>query len=375
MTKEEKFPTLKKQLLELCRIAAPSKNEKPVRDYLYAFWEERKDKGLSWHEALQAPTGGDTTNILMTVEGKRPPVLLCAHMDTVPLGGASRINICESNGVLRSDGRTILGGDDRAGVALALEMLNLCLADRDRQTSLEVLFTVQEEQGCLGSANCGFTLKSILGYCLDGETPPPSLIIKSPRKERYTCTVRGRAAHAALEAAEGKNAICRAAKLINALPQGRVDDETTANIGSICGGGQTNIVPDDVRLTGELRSFSKTRFTKYKEKIKDTCAQMEREDGYPVEMSWEHLYEGYTIKTDEEVIERFLRTCREKNMEASLLASPGGGDANNLNAQGISTVVFGIGMHEIHTPKEYLNLEEFFLAADLLQSVLIRENS
>ena len=129
MSPEEKFPNLKKRLLELCRIAGPSGNEKPVRDYLHAFWEARKDRGLSWREAESISNGGNTANILMTVEGKKPPLLLCAHMDTVPLGG--EIVICESDGLLRSDGRTILGGDDRAGIALALEMLDLCLADRE----------------------------------------------------------------------------------------------------------------------------------------------------------------------------------------------------------------------------------------------------
>ena len=148
----ENFPNLKKRLLELCRITAPSKNEKPVRDYLRAFWEERKEKGLIWAEAASAPEGGNAANVLLKVEGKRSPLLLCAHMDTVPLGGAAEVVICESEGILRSDGKTILGGDDRAGIALALEMLDICLAEPDRRTGLEVLFTVQEELGCLGTS-------------------------------------------------------------------------------------------------------------------------------------------------------------------------------------------------------------------------------
>ena len=372
-------PNLKKNLLELCRIAAPSKKEKPVRDYIRAFWEERKDKGLIWEEAASVPEGGNAANVLLKVEGKRPPLLLCAHMDTVPLGDATEVVIREAEGKLRSDGKTILGGDNRAGIALAMEMLDICLADPDRRTSLEVLFTVQEELGCLGSANCasgrrgGFDLKSAMCYSMDGETTPPSLIVKSPRKERYTCVVRGRAAHAAVEAAEGRNAICRAAKLIGVFPQGKVDDETTANIGSIHGGSQTNVVPGEVSFTGELRSFSESRFKSHKESINAACARLQREDNFPVEIKWEHLYDGYTVSQDEEVVRRFLRSCREMNTDGSLLSSPGGGDANNLNALGIKTVVFGIGMHDIHTPNEYLDLKEYFFAADLLRSVLALE--
>jgi tripeptide aminopeptidase len=364
------FENLKKRLPELCRIAAPSKNEKPVRDYLYAFWTERKDRGLAWQEASHIPGGGNTANILMTLEGKKPPVLLCAHMDTVPVGDAAEIAVLESDGILRSDGKTVLGGDDRAGIALALEMIDVFLADAERQVSLEVLFTVQEELGCVGSRNTGFQLKSALGYSLDGETLPPSLILSSPRKERFECLVGGRTAHAALEAEQGRNAICRAAKLIAGLPQGRLDAETTANIGSIHGGGQTNVVPAEARFTGELRSFSEARFAVVKERINAACAELNREDGYASEICWEHQYDGYALSRDAEAVQRFLRACARTNITPSLLSSPGGGDANNLNAQGIGTVVFGIGMHEIHSPGEYLSLKEVFTAAGLLRSVL-----
>jgi tripeptide aminopeptidase len=362
---------LKRRLLELCRIAAPSRRERPVRDYLYAFQQERKDQGLRWQEAPASsiPEGGDTPNVLMSIEGEGEPVLLCAHMDTVPVE-APYITVLEKDGVLRSDGRTILGGDDRSGIALALEMADLFLAAGGR--SLELLFTVQEELGCLGSRNHGFPeLRSAGAYCLDGENPPGTIIARAPGKEQYCCEVRGRSAHAALEPEEGRNAIRHGAALLPDFPQGRVDKDTTANLGIIQGGRQTNVVPDYCRITGEIRSFSADGFAGAKERINAACKRMNKPgEGYRVDISWDKTYSGYAVSPEEEIVRRFLRGCEKRNIRAGILSSPGGGDGNNLNSQGIRSVVFGSGMHNIHSPEEYLVLEEFFSAAELLRAVL-----
>ncbi|MDL2229919.1 M20/M25/M40 family metallo-hydrolase [Treponema sp. OttesenSCG-928-L16] len=361
---------IKTRLRELCAIPGPSYKERPVLDYLLPYLKDRETSGLSWKEAPSPPAGGDTPNILIHISGKSDPVLLCAHMDTVPLARPV-ITLIEEKGMLRSDGSTVLGGDDRAGIVLAMEMIELCLADPSRSVSLEVLLTVQEEVGCLGSQNPGFDdIRSALCYNLDGESPPGSLISAAPFKERFTCTVRGRSAHAALEAELGRNAVCHAAGIIMELPQGRIDGESTANIGSIRGGSQTNIVPDEALFTGEVRSFSSSRFAEIKEGINRACEKADRADGYSVSIDWEHLYDGYSIDEDETVIRRFTEACSRKGTQPSLLRSAGGGDANNLNAQGIKTVVFGMGMHGIHTPKEYIVMEELITAAELLKETL-----
>ncbi|MDR1635739.1 MAG: M20/M25/M40 family metallo-hydrolase, partial [Treponema sp.] len=358
---------LKKRLVELCRIAAPSRREGPVRDYLYAFWQERKDRGLRWREAPASsiPEGGSASNILMSLEGNGEPLLLCAHMDTVPVE-APYITVLEKDGVLRSDGGTILGGDDRSGIALALEMLDLSLAGGGQ--SLEALFTVQEELGCLGSRNHGFPeLRSTLAYCLDGENPPGTIIARAPGKEQYCCEVRGRSAHAALEPEAGRNAIRHGAALLLDFPQGQVDRDTTANLGIIRGGRQTNVVPDYCRITGEIRSFSEDSLAGIKDRINAACRGMNKTgEGYRVDITWEKTYSGYAVSPEEEIVRRFLRGCEKRGVRAEILSSPGGGDGNNLNSQGIRSVVFGSGMHNIHSPEEYLVLEEFFAAAELL---------
>jgi tripeptide aminopeptidase len=362
---------LKRRLVELCGIAAPSRREGPVRDYLYAFWREREGLGLSWREAPAAsvPEGGSVPNILLSIQGKGEPILLCAHMDTVPVD-AQYVRVLEKDGVLRSDGKTILGADDRSGIALALEMIDLFLAAGGR--SLEVLFTVQEELGCLGSRNHGFPeLRSTQAYCLDGENPPGTIIARAPGKEQYYCEVRGRSAHAALEPEAGRNAIRHGAALLLDFPQGQVDRDTTANLGIIQGGGQTNIVPDRCRISGEIRSFSEDGFARAKERIDAACRRMNKTgEGYRVDIRWDKTYSGYAVSPEEAIVRRFLRGCEKRKIRGEILSSPGGGDGNNLNSQGIRSVVFGSGMHNIHSPDEYLILEEFFTAAELLRTVL-----
>jgi tripeptide aminopeptidase len=315
------------------------------------------------------PEGGRVSNILLSVQGRGEPVLLCAHMDTVPVE-APFIRVVEEDGILRSDGKTILGGDDRSGIALALEMIDLFLAPGGR--SLEVLFTVQEELGCLGSRNPGFPeLRSTQAYCLDGENPPGTIIARAPGKEEYHCEVWGRSAHAALEPEEGRNAIRHGAALLLNFPQGRVDRDTTTNLGIIRGGRQTNVVPDYCKITGEIRSFSEDSLARTKGGINDACRRMnETGEDYRVDIRWEKTYNAYAVSPEEEVVRRFLRGCEKLSIRGESLSSLGGGDGNNLNAQGIRSVVFGSGMHNIHRPDEYLVLEEFFSAAELLRAVL-----
>ncbi len=365
------------RLVELCSIAGVSRKEKRVSDYLQAFANDRLPLGLEYmvfpRETI--PQGGDTANILMRVKGFKSPILLSAHMDTVPLNGADSVRIVQEDGIIRSDGSTILGSDDRCGISLALEMIDICLGDVQRTFGLEVLFTVQEELGCLGTRSLDASLfDSRFGYNLDGETPPGSLIVSAPQKARFTCTIKGKSSHAALAPEQGCNAIIVASKIVVSLPQGRLDTETTMNIGMIQGGGQTNIVPDHVSFVGEVRSFSLVRFQQLKEKIDSSCHTVAHAEGAEVLVEWEHVYHGYHVTPEGPCVTNFAKACGRWGMEPVLLHSAGGGDSNNLNALGIENVVFGIGMHDIHTPRESLVIADFLQAAQLLESTVFPQD-
>ena len=216
------------------------------------------------------------------------------------------------------------------------------------------------------------------GYNLDGETPPGTLIVSAPQKLRYTCTVHGRSAHAALAPEEGINAIKIAADIVSRLPQGQVDGETTANVGSIRGGGQTNIVPDRVEIVGEIRSLSPERCGELQGEIDALCRAVVSSAGADssvsetprAEVIWESVYPGYQVDSASPCVTRFRDACGRAGVACGLLSSAGGGDANNLNALGVETVVFGLGMHDIHTPKEYLVLDEFLLGVEILKATI-----
>lgn len=388
-----------RRLIELCGIAGPSGDEGRVADYLVQFAREREAQGLSWQYlpvTSDPPVKGRSANILMRVPGSHPgeqaqhpapqhpaqghsgPILLSAHMDTVPLPSDEPPVISLSpDGVLSAEGDTILGGDDRAGIAAALEMIDLSLAASQAglcpaRPALEVLFTVEEELGCLGSRTLApGMLTAAYGYNLDGETPPGTAIVRAPEKLRYSCTVQGRSAHAALAPQDGVNAIVIAAAIVAQLPQGQVDAGTTANVGSIRGGGQTNIVPDLVEIVGEIRSFSTATCTALRDDVDTQARRIAEELGGAAAVVWEHVYPGYEVDPSGRCLTRFKEACNSVGVECRLLASAGGGDANNLNALGMETVVFGLGMHKIHTPEEYLVLEEFLQAVELLRVLLV----
>ena len=207
---------------------------------------------------------------------------------------------------------------------------------------------------------------------LDGETPVGTAIVSAPYKGRFTITVEGISAHAALEPRMGQNAIRLAAELLLKLPQGQVDPFTTANIGTISGGTQTNVVCDLVTLTGELRSFSTEQFAHHRNVISKLIIVQQVPEGCSVEIEWEDVYAGYTVGDDAEIVRRFTSACEELGYRPQLLCSAGGGDANNLNSIGLPTIVFGMGMHHIHTTREFLVWEEFSRSAELLVQVVFR---
>ncbi len=362
------------RLVELCSILGPSCKEQEVADYILKFGNDRANDGLMLYQfpPESIPSEGNTSNILIRIPGtgKGEIILLTAHMDTVPPG--QDYSIVLENGILRTEGDSILGGDDRAGVAAALEIIDIGLMYPERHAGIEVLFFVQEEIGALGSRHLDKTvIKADYGYNLDGETPPGSIIVRAPRKAKYMCEIYGLSSHAALAPEKGISAIKIAGTIINDLPQGQVDSDTTANIGSISGGGQTNIIPDYVRIIGEVRSFTSKGFRKICEDIERVVNTASSVSGREISFAWEHVYYCYSVDPGGPCTSRFTEACKNSGIEPKMLSSPGGGDSNNLNALGIENVVFGLGMHDIHTSHEYIVIDEYLTAVQILKEIVL----
>ena len=353
-------------LIHLCRIPSPSGDVGRLRDRIRAIltglgYSSRTDEHGNLFTATE-PTGHEA-------------IFLSCHMDTVPVEGRSEINVIRENGRISSDGTTILGGDDKQGVAAAIEMLALCREHPGEHRGLEVVFTVDEEIGARGASMLDHRrLAARQGFNLDGETPPGTVINQAPRKERFHCRVRGKSAHAALAPEEGINALVIAGDILTRLPLGTPGRQSTAGVGIFNGGTQTNIIPDSAEFTGELRSFSREEFDEIRAEINRVCTSTAARRGGSAEVEWEYLYDGYRVAEDSQCSEMFARACRRRGIEPEFRSSRGGGDSNALNAAGLTNLVFGLGMHHIHEPHEYVMEREYFEAVSILTEIVFPQD-
>lgn len=351
-------------LLDLCRIPSPSGEEEQVRAYIRNTAEEL---GLDCDEDARGNLYVQTPNTRASLE----PLLLCSHMDTVPVPTSAPISVERHGGIIRSNRSTVLGGDDKQGVAAGLEMLRLVADDPGRSRPIDAVFTVEEELGSLGSRDLEVArMRATHGFNLDGETAPGTAIHAAPRKARFTVTVRGRSSHAALDPAAGIHAIKVAADIVRALPLGALSSSATTNVGTISGGSQTNVVPDLTTLTGEIRSSKESEFETLRDSVEDAAHTTAAQWGAEAHVDWEETYGGYEIGEEEAPVRWFAKACRDRGIEPELLHSKGGGDANQLNNLGLRCIVFGLGMHNIHSVNEYVDEEEYLTAVELLATVL-----
>jgi tripeptide aminopeptidase len=349
-------------LIELCRIPSPSGSEGAVRSFI----------SEHLHRLGYETSQDDFGNLYVSTETTESEnMFLSSHMDTVPLPENAEITVLRQNGRISSDGTTILGGDDKQGVAAAIEILTLCQENPGLHRGLDVIFTVREELGSQGGGAVDpGRIRSRNGFNLDGETAPGTVIHHAPRKERFRCRVHGKSSHAALDPESGINAIVIAGKILSRLPLGLPGTQSTSNVGQISGGSQTNIVPDYAEFVGELRSFSEAEFESIRSDINNICRETAEESGGSAEIEWEFLYDGYLVDRDALCSQWFISACLEKNLEPTFLTSRGGGDSNQLNAKGLQNLVFGLGMNSIHSSSEYLVEEEYIDAVELLNSIV-----
>ncbi len=347
-------------LTELCSIPSPSGREEPVAAYIRRSLEE-----------LEIPVEEDKTgNLYARIPSDHSEFLfLSSHMDTVPVEG--EITVIRKDGRIRSDGTTILGGDDKQGVAAALEMARLCREHPGTHRGLELIFTVEEEIGSRGGAGVEASrLKACTGFNLDGETAPGTVIRKAPHKEKFICRVEGRSSHAALEPEDGINAILLASRIIAALPLGVPGPVSTSNVGIISGGKQVNVVPGLAEFEGELRSFSPDEFEEIRSRMEKICRETAEQGGGRAALEWQLCYKAYELAEDEPCALWFKEACRQQNMDPVFVSSRGGGDSNQLNNLGLRNLVFGLGMHNIHSVDEYLEEDEYCRGVELLSKTV-----
>jgi tripeptide aminopeptidase len=366
---------LKRFFMELVQIDSHSREEREVADYLHAKLESL-GAVLTMDDTAEK-IGGNCGNMLARLTGsfedQAESLLFCSHMDTVVPGKG--VKPVEEKGIIRSSGDTILGADDKSGIAAILEMLHVLKENDLPFGELEILFTVAEEVGLLGARNFDAkVLKSRRGYFLDSENVA-GICVGAPAAYRMRYDVFGHEAHAGLAPEKGISAIEVASRAIQMMPLGRIDEETTANIGVIEGGTATNIVTKQVTMRGEARSHNDEKLEKQvgamREALKNACAEFSLElDGKRLQARFEETskleYKSFRIQEDNPIYQLPARAGAELGLTMVPEVSGGGSDANLFNAKGIESVILGTGMQAVHTVKEYLAFKDLEDCAALL---------
>ena len=332
----------------------------------------------TWVDGAGVKIGGDTGNLIAKFKGSKqaPPLLLNAHMDTVEPGKG--VTAVLSDGVFTSDGTTILGADDKSAIAILLETIKIIQANDLPYGPLELVFTVCEEIGLLGAKHLDLDLITAeFGYSLDA-TDTEGIVTRAPSANRLEFKVHGKDAHAGAAPEKGINAISLASKAIAGLELGRIDHETTCNIGIIEGGTATNIVPNLVTVEGEVRSHDEEKLNKITNAmvssfkgVVDNYKKMSSDHGLPgLETKIQKDFSRTSIPEDHPAVKLACRAADNLGRKMITKTSGGGADANIFFEKGIMMGVLGTGMRDMHTVRESVGLDDMVRTTELLLEII-----
>jgi tripeptide aminopeptidase len=337
---------LAEQFVELCRIPSPFGHERECSDRVVA---ELRGMGI-------AAEADETGNLLARISGRSErTVLLCAHMDTVECDVA--IEPVLVDGGWENEHEGILGADNKAALAVMLEVARRASVEGS-PVGIELLFTVSEEDSLKGAkAFDASRLRSDFGYVFDHATPIGEVVTASPTAYRMEADFHGKAAHAGIRPEDGRSAVLAAARAIAGMPLGRIDPDTTANVGSVHGGvGSTNVVPERCRLAAEARSLDPARVEDVVSGIVDALYDGAAQSECDVDVVSEKVFTGYRVRTSAPELaaaEAALRAC---GYEPARISSGGGSDANALQAAGFPCICLANGTERNHEPTERVSV-------------------
>lgn len=372
----------KERLLEqfrtLVSIDSESFHENAMRDYLK---KKLQDLGLEVFEdnageqlkPVSGRTGETAGNLYGYLKGSKAgePVLFASHMDTVKPGNGKKA-VFHEDGLITSDGTTVLGADDAAGLAEILEMLTVIQEQHLSHPDLEIIFPVAEEPYARGSAYLDYErIHARMAYVLDDSGPIGLCAPAAPAIIQFTIDVKGRAAHAGFNPETGINAIAIMAKAVSEIPQGHVDEVSTLNLGMISGGTAKNIVPDAVHLEGEIRSMDNARAEHWKNVIVSAFDKVSEEYSGKTAYSFQEMFPAYRTKEDEGVSLRYKAACERLGIPCRFEDTFGGSDNNHLAEHDIRGLVIACGMNNCHTTQEWTRTDDLVKAAELILELAI----
>lgn len=361
---------LVKEFIELVQIDSETKNEEKIAAVLKKKFTEL---GLNVVEDdAKEKTGHGAGNLICTLKGNKKhadPIYFTSHMDTVVPGKGIKPEI--KNGSIVSDGTTILGADDKAGLAAMIESIRVINEEKIEHGDIQFIITVGEESGLVGAkALDPSMIHASFGYALDSNGDVGDIIVAAPTQAKMKAVIKGKTAHAGVAPEEGISAIQLAAKAIAKMRLGRIDEETTANIGRFEGGKQTNIVADHVEILAEVRSLKPEKMKKQAAAMKEAFEQTAQEAGGQAEVDIQVMYPGFKQKAGDRVVEVARKAVEKIGREARLLQSGGGSDANIIAGFGIPTVNLAVGYEDIHTTNESMPVKELIKTAELVLAII-----
>ncbi|UOY93909.1 M20/M25/M40 family metallo-hydrolase [Ectobacillus sp. JY-23] len=357
------------EFLELVQVDSETKHEAEICKVLK---EKFSALGVEvFEDDTTAQTGHGAGNLICTLPAKveADTIYFTAHMDTVVPGKGIKPSMQE--GYIVTDGTTILGADDKAGLAAMLEAIRVLKETDAPHGKVEFIITVGEESGLVGAKALDRSLITAkYGYALDSDGKVGDIIVAAPTQAKLKTIIRGKTAHAGVAPEKGVSAITIAAKAIAKMPLGRIDEETTANIGRFEGGTQTNIVCDHVFILAEARSLVEEKMLAQVEKMKAAFISTAEEMGGQAEVDVDVMYPGFKFADGDHVVELAKRAITAIGRTPSLHQSGGGSDANVIAGHGIPTVNLAVGYEEIHTTNEKMPVEELVKTAELVVAII-----
>ncbi|GGB34473.1 hypothetical protein GCM10011409_09940 [Lentibacillus populi] len=358
------------EFMELVQIDSETKQEAKIAGVLK---QKFTDLGLDVIEDnSKAETGHGAGNLICNLAGTKADadtIYFTSHMDTVVPGNGIKPSI--KDGYIVSDGTTILGADDKAGLAAILEAIRTLQENKIEHGDIQFVITVGEESGLVGAkALDSSLLKAKYGYAIDSNGAVGDIIVAAPTQAKIFTVIKGKTAHAGVAPEKGVSAITLAAKAIAKMPLGRIDAETTANIGRFAGGQQTNIVCDYVEILAEARSLVPEKMEAQVAKMKDAFETTAEGLGGSAEVDVKIMYPGFNQKAGDQVVEVARNAAKVIGRESKLLKSGGGSDANVIAGFGIPTVNLAVGYEEIHTTNERIPVDELVKVTELITAIV-----
>jgi tripeptide aminopeptidase len=350
--------------LELVAVDSPTGHEEEIgRELMKRF-----------NELGCSVTQDDIGNLVAVYSGSRPDtVLLSTHMDTA--GKDVAIKPIIEDGIIKTDGSTILGADDKSGIAGCIELLTLLRSNPDvKHPTIEFVISVGEESGLVGSRQMDLSqLNAGYGFVMDTAGVIGAITYWAPTSVYLTIRVHGKKVHAGVEPEKGINAVKVAAEAIAAMPLGRIDEETVANIGTITGGEARNIVPGEVVLDGMARSHDQEKLDVQLDAMRSAITEAAERHGATFDFETEEIYRTYKIDESERPYREAARAIETLGIEVFPRKSGGGTDGNFFNAKGIPCVALATGMVDEHAATEHIAIDDMVMACKILVTIITQE--